>query len=196
LEFVELREHRRKLARNLSGGMHRRLSLAATLVHSPELIFLDEPTAGIDPVLRRKFWGYFEELRDAGKTLFITTQYIAEAVYCDMVGIMREGKILVTDTPEGLRRRALGGDVIWMGLERPIDYLEASRLSRLPFVLSKAEFIDERTVSVVVDDASTSIPALIEWCGEQQIAVDTIQEHSPPFDDIYVSLLRRYGENE
>src|SRR5512141_616528 len=81
LTFVELYEHRSKLARDISGGMLRRLSLASTLVHDPQLIFLDEPTAGIDPVLRRKFWGHFRTLQARQRTLFITTQYVGEAAY-------------------------------------------------------------------------------------------------------------------
>lgn len=87
LNFVELDEHRSKLARNISGGMLRRLSLAATLVHDPELLFLDEPTAGIDPVLRHKFWDHFRELKSQGRTIFITTQYVSEAENCDLVGV-------------------------------------------------------------------------------------------------------------
>ena len=110
LTFVELDEHRSKLARNISGGMLRRLSLAATLVHDPELLFLDEPTAGIDPVLRHKFWDHFRELKSQGRTIFITTQYVSEADNCDLVGVQNNGKLLLVDTPQGdqasrLRRR-------------------------------------------------------------------------------------------
>ena len=107
LTFVELDEHRSKLARNISGGMLRRLSLAATLVHDPELLFLDEPTAGIDPVLRRKFWDHFRELKDQGRTIFITTQYVSEADNCDLVGVQNNGKLLLVDTPQGIRQPRL-----------------------------------------------------------------------------------------
>ncbi|HRV93037.1 MAG TPA: ABC transporter ATP-binding protein, partial [Anaerolineae bacterium] len=85
LDFVELANHKNKVVRKLSGGMKRRLSLAATLIHRPTLVFMDEPTAGIDPVLRRKFWDHFQSIREQGQTLFITTQYVGEAAYCDYV---------------------------------------------------------------------------------------------------------------
>jgi ABC-2 type transport system ATP-binding protein len=104
LTFVELYEHRSKLARNISGGMLRRLSLAATLVHDPQLLFLDEPTAGIDPVLRRKFWDHFRELKDQGRTIFITTQYVSEADNCDLVGVQNNGKLILVDTPQGIHQ--------------------------------------------------------------------------------------------
>lgn len=79
LDLVELTEHAHKIAQNISGGMQRRLSLASTMMHDPELLFLDEPTAGVDPVLRNKFWDYFRALQERGHTLFITTQYVNEA---------------------------------------------------------------------------------------------------------------------
>src|SRR5512135_2718461 len=121
LTFVELYEHRSKLARNISGGMLRRLSLAATLVHDPELLFLDEPTAGIDPVLRHKFWEHFRELKSQGRTIFITTQYVSEADNCDLVGVQNQGKLLLVDTPQGIRHYAYGGDMVDFRTTQPFD---------------------------------------------------------------------------
>ncbi len=112
LEFVELWEHRRKVAANISGGMQRRLQLAAAIVHEPELLFVDEPTASLDPVLRRKFWDEFKALRDQGCTIFVTTQYVGEAEACDRVGLLSEGKLAAVGTPEELRREAFGGELI------------------------------------------------------------------------------------
>ena len=122
LTFVELYEHRSKLARNISGGMLRRLSLAATLVHDPELLFLDEPTAGIDPVLRHKFWDHFRELKSQGRTIFITTQYVSEADNCDLVGVQNNGKLLLVDTPQGIRHHAYGGDMVDFRTTEPFDF--------------------------------------------------------------------------
>ena len=189
LDFVELSEDRNKLARDLSGGMKRRLSLAATMVHNPELLFLDEPTAGIDPILRRKFWDYFKELQAQGHTLFVTTQYVGEAAYCDLVGVMYEGKLLMIETPEGLRRRAYGGDVIGIRTTEGIRFEQRHKLESLPFVHGKVKIIDDQETDVIVDEANTAIPLLMEWCQEQRLTVETIEEKSPPFDDVFVKII-------
>ncbi len=127
LDFVELSDARHRLGSKLSGGMRRRLSLACALVHNPALLFADEPTAGIDPVLRGKFWDFFRDLREQGQTLFVTTQYVGEAAYCDYVGVMRDGKLLFVDTPEGLRHRAFNGEVVRLIVD-PDDVEQTQRL--------------------------------------------------------------------
>ena len=191
LGFVDLQDHRDKLARNLSGGMQRRLALASTLIHEPELLFLDEPTAGIDPVLRRKIWDYFESLRTEGKTLFITTQYVGEAAYCDLVGVMSEGRLLVVDTPEGLRHRAYGGDVIHMRTNGPFPPNARVEIEGLPFVLAPAIQASNREVRLVVDEANTSIPRMIEWARGHNLDIESIGEYLPPFDDVFVKLVKQ-----
>jgi ABC-2 type transport system ATP-binding protein len=125
LAFVDLTAASGRLGSNLSGGMQRRLMLVGALMHDPTLLFADEPTAGIDPVLRARFWDYFRQLRDQGRTLVVTTQVVSEAVYCDRVAVMRKGRILAIDTPEGLRRRVLGGEIIDLTLEDPDDVRRA-----------------------------------------------------------------------
>jgi ABC-2 type transport system ATP-binding protein len=109
LEFVDLTPARKRLARKLSGGMQRRLMLAGALLHEPDFLIADEPTAGIDPILRARIWENFRALRDQGKTLLVTTQYVGEAAYCDKVAVMRKGRLVTVDTPKGLQRQAMGG---------------------------------------------------------------------------------------
>lgn len=104
LAFVDLKGRRRTLVSNLSGGMKHRLSLAVSLIHNPELLFLDEPTVGIDPELRASFWEYFGNLTDEGVTVLITTHYMDEASKCDRVGMIREGKLVAVGTPEELKK--------------------------------------------------------------------------------------------
>jgi ABC-2 type transport system ATP-binding protein len=193
LDFVELGGHRNKLARNLSGGMQRRLALAATLVNDPELIFLDEPTAGVDPVLRQKFWDHFRELRDKGRTLFVTTQYVGEAAYCDLVGVLVQGRLLMVDTPTGLRHRAFGGEIVDLRTTERLDHSYLEILRGLPFVTGNVTRPDEQgpVVRLIVDEASTAMPALLEWCKEQGIAVESIEEYLPPYDEIFVTLVKK-----
>ncbi len=191
LDFVKLSEHKGKLARNLSGGMKRRLSLAATLVHNPQLIFLDEPTAGIDPVLRRKLWDHFKELQDRGCTLFITTQYVGEAAYCDYVGVMARGRLLMVETPDDLRRRAFGGEVVDLHTQERLMFKDRKSLRQLPFVTGKIEMHEnDNGVRLIVDEASRAIPALLEWCRKEYVTVESIEEYLPPFDDVFVELVK------
>jgi ABC-2 type transport system ATP-binding protein len=196
LEFVELKEDKGKLASALSGGMKRRLSLAATLVHNPELLFLDEPTAGIDPLLRRKFWDYFKELQNEGHTLFVTTQYVGEAAYCDLVGVMYEGKLLMVETPENLRKKAFGGEIISIKTSDVVRYEHRKKIEGLPFVRGKVKVMGDQEIEVIVDEASTAMPALVEFCKTEGIRIETIEEISPPFDDVFVKLIEKETSNE
>jgi ABC-2 type transport system ATP-binding protein len=198
LDFVELSEHKGKLARDTSGGMQRRLSLAATLLHKPELIFLDEPTAGVDPVLRRKFWDHFEELQNSGSTILVTTQYVNEAAYCDYIAVIAEGKLVTVDTPEGLRQRAFGGDVVDIITLEPLQYRDEQRINEMPFIKREIERTGPNHYRLIVDEAGTAIPDLMEWSSSQEISVDSIEEYLPPFDDIFVELVegRQNGEKD
>jgi ABC-2 type transport system ATP-binding protein len=195
LEFVELYDARGKLVRNVSGGMRRRLSLAATMVHEPELIFLDEPTAGIDPVLRRKFWERFRALQTRGRTLFITTQYVGEAAYCDLVGVLAKGRLLALDTPEQLRYRAFGGDIVDLMSEDRLTYQHRQALSLLPYVRKDVERVDDSHVRLTVDEAATAVPRLIEWCRAKDVPVRAVEEYLPPFDDVFVQIVEEAPEN-
>jgi ABC-2 type transport system ATP-binding protein len=108
LAFLDLADAARTRLGDASGGEQRRLGLAAALVHDPELLVLDEPTTGVDPVLRRRIWDRLGELRDDGTTIFVTTQYVDEASHCDLVALLIDGRVLTVDTPEALRRQAFG----------------------------------------------------------------------------------------
>src|SRR5919202_4610565 len=121
LKLVELWDARGRRARQLSGGMQRRLELACALVHNPQLLFVDEPTAGLDPILRRKVWVEFRRLRDLGRTLVVTTQVIGEAEYCDAVAVMAQGRVIALAPPEELRRMAVGGEVIELETAQGVD---------------------------------------------------------------------------
>ena len=121
LDWLELTDARKRRAGDLSGGMRRRLQLACALVHDPELVFLDEPTAGIDPLVRQSIWRELHRLREAGRTLLITTQYVPEAEECDVVALIAEGRLIAFDTPEALRHLAFGGQLLEVETSDPVD---------------------------------------------------------------------------
>ncbi len=192
LDFVELRDAKHRLARNLSGGMQRRLELASALIHDPILIFADEPTAGVDPVLRGKFWDYFRALRDQGHTLFITTQYVGEAAYCDLVGVMRAGRLLYADTPDELQRRALGSEVILLA----VDPSKAVQVQDLVVRNRQVKGVypvynQPGLMYVYVDDAAAMLPVIINQINEANITVRQAEKYTPPFDDVFVRLMEQ-----
>lgn len=196
LEFVELDDARRTLVGNLSGGMQRRLALACALAHKPGLIFADEPTAGIDPILRHRFWERFQELRNNGSTLFVTTQYIGEIALCDRVAVMRDGKLLYVDTPDGLRRKALGGDSLSLRVEPPQTRKAAALIDAQPYV--REVRLSRRIpglLSVTVDEASAALPQIIQLLTDNAgITLQNAEEDKPSFDDIFVQLMDQYDQ--
>src|SRR5512145_1439730 len=111
IELVGLNRHQSTLTRSLSAGWRQRLALGIALVHQPKLLFLDEPTSGVDPTARRTFWDLIYELAESGVTILVTTHYMDEAEYCERVGIMRAGKLLAMDTPSKLKETIIPGDV-------------------------------------------------------------------------------------
>ena len=193
LEFVGLWEDRNKLASSISGGMQRRLELVCSLIHNPDLLFLDEPTAGIDPVLRATIWEHLNHLRNEKKTLFVTTQYVTEAEYCDRVGLINEGRIIADGTPDDLRRKAYGGQVVTLTYARLNDALR-DRLEAMPEVVDRTmKFISRDTAQMVVNDAATAIPLILRQLEDAGIPMESVRitEEKPPFDDVFVRLIEQ-----
>lgn len=200
LDFVELTQARDTLAENISGGMKRRLELACSLVHNPDLLFADEPTAGVDPVLRGKFWEQFRDLKANGHSLLITTQYVSEVAYCDLVGVMRAGKLLMIETPQGLRRRAFGGrEVIAIHIDAEDEYNARAILRTLPFVdkIVQPQGAQAGTLHLYVDDAGARIPVVIQQLGKDPtIDTRTAEEYLPPFDDVFITLMEQADRDD
>lgn len=190
LEFVNLTDARKRRAEDLSGGMRRRLSLAATLMHNPDFLVLDEPTAGIDPILRTSIWDGLRAARDDGKTMLVTTQYVTEAEYCDSVLLIDQGAIIAAGTPAELRRAATGGDMLDIHFEQPHPDV-VLRMQSLPFV-QHVETLDRPTdIRVTVDDISTDLPHLSEYCDREGGGCTSMEPHVPSFDDVFVRLVSR-----
>ncbi|TVR21744.1 MAG: ABC transporter ATP-binding protein [Ilumatobacter sp.] len=194
LDWVELDDDRGKRVSEVSGGMKRRLALAAAFVHAPRLVFLDEPTAGIDPILRDKFWQEFRMLGDDGRTLVVTTQYMGEAAYCDYVGLLSDGELLMLDTPDNLRRAAFDGEVIDITLTRPASDAELAQISALPIVVGSAERISHDVVRIVVDDAGRALADLSAPMERIGLEVEEAAEHIVNYDEAFVRVVERHRE--
>jgi ABC-2 type transport system ATP-binding protein len=192
LQMLDLWDARNRRAGQLSGGMQRRLALASALIHEPEIIFVDEPTAGIDPVLREKIWDEFRRLRDQGRTLFVTTQYVGESEYCDKVAILDHGRVVALDTPAGLRDKAFGGDMVEIRLDHPIDGSILRDLTDVHNVRQE----EPRRLVVTVEDAGTAIPRLIEAVNEGGNSVAATREYRPSFDEVFAELLERESTSQ
>lgn len=190
LKFVELDDARRRLLRDASGGMQRRLALAATLVHEPHILFLDEPTSGIDPILRKKIWDRLADLRDAGRTLFVTTQYVGDAANCDTVGVLAEGRLIALDTPDGLRRRAYGGELLKVVFTAPLPGAQRDQLAEAAAAINHKRLAPS-VIRLVVEDAKTAAPLVTAWASEAGREVESVEPELPAFDDVFVELVSK-----
>ena len=190
LKLVQLWDARKTRAGRLSGGMQRRLELACALVHGPSLLILDEPTAGIDPLLRVTVWEELHRLRDAGKTLLVTTQYVHEAEECDQVALIAHGRLIALAPPAELRRSATGGDVIEV---ETTDLFDGSNLELVPGVLAIRQ-LDGHRLRVTVDHAATKLPAVVDAIGMAGGDVASAREVRLTFDEVFAELVARAGE--
>jgi ABC-2 type transport system ATP-binding protein len=192
LDWVELRDEKRTRVSNASGGMQRRLSLAATFVQDPVLAFLDEPTAGVDPILRARFWERFRAMAGAGKSLVVTTQYVGEAGECDVVGLLSEGELLLLDTPDNLRRAAFSGEVVDVTLARDPTDKEIQRIAASDFVIGDIERVQTGQIRIVVDSAEQAIPDIIAAVGAIGLEAREVREHVVDYDEAFVRVVERH----
>lgn len=187
LKLLELWDARDRRASAMSGGMQRRLELACALVHEPTLLILDEPTAGIDPLLRVTIWEELHRLRDAGRTLLITTQLVSEAEECDVVALIAHGRLIAMAPPAELRHEAFGGDVIEVETNRVVD---GTAIENVPGVLAVRQ-LGARQVRATVQDAATVLPTVVDAISATGVDVASAQEIRPSFDEVFAALVER-----
>ena len=192
LEFTRLAPFRKRLADKLSGGMKQKLALACTLIHTPEIIFLDEPTTGVDPVTRRDFWKLLAELMKNGTTIFLTTPYLDEAERCTHVALVDKGRVLARDTPEAIHTM-LGQHVVEAICSPVREGLAVARTD--PQMLERfddVQMFGERLDFVFTRGSDhEAIDLIVGKFAEHRIAIGDIRPKSPSLENVFISLMQQ-----
>lgn len=184
LEFTRLTPFRNRLAEKLSGGMKQKLALACTLIHTPDIIFLDEPTTGVDPVSRRDFWKVLAALLKTGITIIMTTPYLDEAERCSRVALMNNGSILMTDTPANLKK-VMKGEVIEIVCS---DIRKSFALLKHHSSVKEVQAFGDR-VNIVADSSERDMPSILRHLKDQSVEVADWRVIKPSLENVFISLL-------
>jgi len=185
IEMAGLTQHRHSRTAILSGGWKQRLALGCAILHEPPVIFLDEPTSGVDPLSRRRFWDLIYELSAKGVTVFVTTHYMEEAEYCDRIGLIHRGELIAVGTPRQLKTDLMHEAVLEIVCERPQDAI--AELEGLEEVKGAALF--GRGLHVVTTDAEAAMRTSEERLRALGYAVERIEPVTPSLEDVFVSLV-------
>ncbi|HET9491122.1 MAG TPA: ATP-binding cassette domain-containing protein [Methylomirabilota bacterium] len=182
LELAGLGGEERRLARELSGGVKQRLALGCALLHDPEVLFLDEPTAGVDPVARRQFWDIIVALASSGTTAFVTTHYLDEAEHCHRLGLMYQGRLIAEGSPRQLKERMRAGVMVEVACADP---LRALGLIRAEPALGRVSLFGDR-LHVLVDDPNAAMPSLRTALREAGLIVERLETVPLTLEDVFV----------
>ena len=185
IEMSGLEAHRHRLTGVLSGGWKQRLALGCAILHRPPVLFLDEPTSGVDPISRRQFWDLIYQLSSEGVTVFVTTHYMDEAEYCDRLALIYRGELIAQGTPEKLKHEAMQEDVLELICERPEAAMDA--LAGLKSVKEVALF--GNSLHLVADDGDRAAAETRSRLAEQGFRVQQIERIVPSLEDVFVSLI-------
>ncbi|SDQ17812.1 ABC transporter ATP-binding protein [Halopelagius longus] len=191
LDLVGLTDVADERAENYSGGMKKRLDAATVLVHRPPLVFLDEPTTGLDPEARMRLWNYFERLNERGTTVFLTTQYLEEVDrLCDRLSVIQDGKIVATDTPRALKS-AVGGDILDLTLADSSEQATERAIE----VVRESDALDTATIettddgfTITAEGAREAVSKLFVALHEADVVVTGFDVRSPTLDDVFLAL--------
>ncbi len=185
IEMAGLRQHRKRPTGVLSGGWKQRLALGCAIIHRPPIIFLDEPTSGVDPISRRRFWDLIYEMAGHGVTVFVTTHYMDEAEYCDRLGLIYRGELIALGTPEVLKTSFMKEHVLEVLCERAETAL--AEILKLPSVKEAALF--GKGLHVVAVDGDAADAAIRERLGAEGFALERLERITPSLEDVFVSLI-------
>lgn len=184
IERIGLGPYRRTLAGALPGGVRKRLALACALLHRPQMLFLDEPTSGVDPVSRREFWEIIVNLAEEGRTVMVTTHYLDEAEHCDQLAFIYHGKIIASGSPDALKHAADIGVTVEILSEGNVGYLEP--IERLPMVRGVSLYGASLHVTVAGESDLGPLRAALDPLG-----VPAFQRITPSLEDVFADLVRR-----
>ena len=185
IEMAGLGEHRGTRTKVLSGGWKQRLALGCAILHEPPVIFLDEPTSGVDPISRRRFWDLIYDLSGKGITVFVTTHYMEEAEYCNRIALIYRGEIIAIGAPSALKTGKMQEDVIDVVCDRPQDAM--GLIEKLPGVRDTALF--GRGLHVIAQNAGSVIPVIEKALRENKFLVERIEKIAPSMEDVFLSLI-------
>ncbi|MGD0659147.1 MAG: ABC transporter ATP-binding protein [Syntrophorhabdales bacterium] len=185
LEMAGLTDRKDAVARTLATGFKQRLALGCAIFHEPPIIFLDEPTSGVDPVSRRNFWGLIHDLADGGTTVFVTTHYMEEADYCDRLALIYRGKIIAEATPMELRREYMKRDILEVEVDRVGDAMEVL----LKEGIENAIF--GSALHATVDDARIAAPEIRRTLESAGVSVKRVEKIVPSLEDVFVTLIEK-----
>jgi ABC-2 type transport system ATP-binding protein len=184
LSMANLKGQENLITATLPGGWKQRLALGCAVLHKPKILFLDEPTSGVDPISRRQFWDLIHQMAADGVTVFVTTHYMEEAEYCNRLALIFRGKMVALGTPTELKRDSMKGDLLLIECEPLGKAVEA--LQSAPDVMDAAVF--GNALHLVVPDAGASIPRVKKYLSDHGVAVTRIEQIRPTLEDVFVSL--------
>ncbi len=195
IEMAGLRGRENELTVNLSGGWKQRLALGCAIVHRPKVVFLDEPTAGVDPISRREFWGLIYAMAKKGVTVLVTTHYMDEAELCQRVGFLSQGRLVALDTPAQLKQTQMRGQV----LEIDCDNTQLAMPALLAAKASQQIPLDEvalygAQIHAVVPDAESYKQPLLELLAREGVNVSGMEWIAPTLEDVFISSVKPRGE--
>ena len=185
LEMANLTTRRRSLTRTLSGGWKQRLALGCAILHDPPVLFLDEPTSGVDPIARGAFWHLIHDLAETGHTIFVSTHYMDEAEYCNRLALMYRGKVIALGTPEELKQSLTGHGLMNLETSDPLETMRA--LEGVPGVSDVAVF--GSGLHVTVDDPDGGAQRVRGALAANGIAVKSLAQIQPSMEDVFVAMI-------
>ena len=204
IRLAQLEEKRRSRIGGLSGGQKQRLAMATALVGDPELLFLDEPTTGLDPQARRHLWDLVEEMKQAGRTIILTTHYMDEAEQlCDRVAIMDHGRVIALDTPKELIAKVCSEDIVEFAVSSQVSdskpgapevVVDVEALKRIPGVQSHR--VDDGVHQLSVSELHTTVPRIFAALEAQGLHLSEFRTHSATLEDVFVRLTGRNLRDE